>query len=189
MGPNIFSNNLSQISVLVYTESFLGDEPSFTYFHNAGKLEGIHIYYMPVVGDAKGSLSVETGVYRNFCQEGRIFTVIQFPQCSEVVYTYNAAEPGKTVHDNNRLAEEQILQGESPLELFHYVVAADKWCKGHAGDSSVISFSTCKEILRLFLVNRKDFGSQNMLHVTKRCIIFTTIKDYLPHFKLFGARV
>ena len=62
MGPNIFSNNLSQISVLVYTESFLGDELSFTYFHNAGKLESIHIYYMPVVGDANGSLLVETGV-------------------------------------------------------------------------------------------------------------------------------
>ena len=29
MGPNIFSNNLSQISVLVYTESFLSDKPSF----------------------------------------------------------------------------------------------------------------------------------------------------------------
>lgn len=181
MGPNIFSNNLSQISVLVYTESFLGDELSFTYFHNAGKLEGIHIYYMPVVGDANGSFLVETGVYRSFCQEGRTFTAIQFPQCSEVVYTHNAAGSSKTEHENNRLAEERILQGESPLELFHYVVASDQWCKSHARDSWVISFSTCKEILRLFLVNRKRFW------LTEHASCGETLYYIYYHKRLFAS--
>lgn len=181
MGPNIFSNNLSQISVLVYTESFLNDASSFTYFHNAGKLEGIHIYYMPVVGDANGSFPVETGVYRSFCQEGRTFTAIQFPQCSEVVYTHNAAGSSKTEHENNRLAEERILQGESPLELFHYVVASDQWCKSHAGDSWVISFSTCKEILRLFLVNRKRFW------LTEHVSCGETLYYNYYHKRLFAA--
>ena len=54
-------------------------------------------------------------------------------------------------YDNNKLAEEKILQDESFSNLYDYVVCSDKWCQTHRNFRSVISFSECKEVLRLFL--------------------------------------
>ncbi len=157
MRKNIFSDNLSQVSILVYTESFLDEETSFLYFNNAGKLDDIQVYYMPLLDKGNRRLSVVTGLYRSWCQENRTFTAIEFPQCSGIVNGYYPANPDKTDYDNGKLAEESILQGESYCNLFNYVVCSDEWCKRHKEYKSVISFSNCKEILRLFLVWKKRF--------------------------------
>ena len=71
MRRNIFSDNSSQVSIFVYTESFLDEEPSFLYFNNARKLDGIQIYYMPVLDNQNRQLPIVTGAYRSWCQEGR----------------------------------------------------------------------------------------------------------------------
>ena len=157
MRRNIFSDNSSQVSIFVYTESFLDEEPSFLYFNNARKLDGIQIYYMPVLDNQNRQLPIVTGAYRSWCQEGRTFTAIEFPQYSGIVNAHYPANSDRTDYDNNKLAEEKILQDESFSNLYDYVVCSDKWCQTHRNFRSVISFSECKEVLRLFLIMKKRF--------------------------------
>ena len=105
MEKNIFSNNSDQVSLLIYTESFLEEDASFLYFNNANKLNIIQVFYMPLLCTPSHDLPVLTGTYRSWCQDNRNFTSIIFPECSGIVSEYYPANPDATDFDNNKLAK------------------------------------------------------------------------------------
>ena len=62
---NVFSDNLPEVSVLVYTQDFIKDNGALQYLRNANKIKGIKVYFMPVLS-TNTTLSLETGKYTHF---------------------------------------------------------------------------------------------------------------------------
>ena len=48
---NVFSDNTSEINILVYTESFLKENEAIEFLKKADELTGINIYFMPLISD------------------------------------------------------------------------------------------------------------------------------------------
>ena len=48
---NVFSDNRSEINILVYTESFLKENEAIEFLKKADELTGINIYFMPLISD------------------------------------------------------------------------------------------------------------------------------------------
>lgn len=157
MEKSIFEKSTCNVTILVYTKSFLCQKNSFLYFENANKLNSIQIYYMPLLCASSKKLPISTGIYKNNVNNNRVFTSIQFSTLSTVVSTEYPADNSKTDAYFNQKAEAEILSGQAP-DLFDYVVCSDEWCVEHKDHKFPVSFSECKEILRLFLVAKKDFA-------------------------------
>lgn len=187
MGKNIFSNNSDQVSLLIYTESFLEEDASFLYFNNANKLNIIQVFYMPLLCTPSHDLPVLTGTYRSWCQDNRNFTSIIFPECSGIVSEYYPANPDATDFDNNKLAEKNLLMGNSFSDLFDYIVCSDSWCQRHKDFVAVISFSECKEILRLFLIMKKNFAINANLVCDETLYYIYHHKELFSEFQNFWS--
>lgn len=153
---NVFSDNRYEINILVYTESFLKENEAIEFLKKAGELTGINIYFMPLISD-EIELSFETGKYR-YCKEGVITSVIMnFKDCGSVVSMHRGVPNDIEDIEIYRLAEKSIINGQLVSDLFDYVVVKENLANKDSCNIPVIRLEECRDILRLFLVQRKQF--------------------------------
>lgn len=153
---NVFSANTSEINILVYTESFLKENEAIEFLKKADELTGINIYFMPLISD-EIELSFETGKY-SYCKEGVITSVIMnFKDCGSVVSMHRGVPNDIEDIEIYRLAENSIINGQLVSDLFDYVVVKEKLVNKDSCNIPVIRLEECRDILRLFLVQRKQF--------------------------------
>lgn len=154
---NVFSSPSETISILVYTQSFLCDYGAYQYFKNADRLESIKVYFMPLLITPDKSPAINTGIYKHTPEGNSIRTSVVFSDCSGYAYFSPNTPQRKTDEELSKIAEEIMLRNPFHPLSFDYTVASDVWCYEHKGYDNVKSFSEVKEILRLFLVNKKEF--------------------------------
>jgi len=176
---NVFSNNVENISILVYTENFLNDSEALNFFCNANKIPKIRIYFMPVLLKQK-DYKLTVGEYSHF--KHGIFTnvVINFADCSGVVSIHNNLPENIDDIEIYRLSEDSIIHGQLVADTFDYVVTKRGLPEQEKCDIPVISLEKCKELLRLFLVQRKQFW------VSEHYIIDETMYYIYKHKQLFS---
>lgn len=151
---NVFSNHADTISILVHTESYLKDTSVLGWFVNANKLKNINVYFMPVLAwDV--DVPVITGNYANIIVNGRVHTSINFQNHSEIIYVhkYSTNESDENIYYKE--TEKYILNGDISTDMFNYIIAENINCENSI---PVLDFDECKEVLRLFLVHKKDFA-------------------------------
>lgn len=153
---NVFSDNKEAISILVYTEKFLKDSAALKFFCNANKIPQIRIYFMPVLSKQK-DCKLTVGEYSHF--KHGVFTnvVINFVDCSGVVSIHNYLPENIDDIEIYKLTEKSIIHGQLVSDLFDYVVTRDFFPEQEECNIPVISLETCKELLRVFLVQKKQF--------------------------------
>ena len=153
---NVFSDNRSEINILVYIESFLKENEAIEFLKKADELIGINIYFMPLISD-EIELSFETGKYR-YCKEGVITSVIMnFKDCGSVVSMHRGVSNDIEDIEIYRLAENSIINGHLVSDLYDYVVVKENLANQDSCNIPVIRLEECRDILRLFLVQRKQF--------------------------------
>jgi len=153
---NVFSDNVDTISILVHTEKFLGDNPTLDFLCNANKLSQIRIYFIPVLSEQE-NCKVDIGEYSYF--KYGVFTnvTLHFADCSSVISVHNHLPEDIKDIDIYRLSEENIVKGQLISNQFDYVVTKDVFSDQEKCDIPVISIERCKELLRLFLVKKKQY--------------------------------
>lgn len=181
---NVFSDNVDGISILVHTEEFLNDSEVLEYFCNANKLTKIRIYFMPVLSK-KDDCKLNVGEYSYFTEGLFTNVVISFADCSSVVSIHHHLPKNISDIDIYRLSEENILNGQLVSDLFDYVVTKNKFTGEEKCDIPVISLERCKEILRLFLVQRKQFSvsehhniDETFYYIYKHKQLFSEFQNY-----------
>lgn len=176
---NVFSDNAETISILVYTEKFLNDSVALDFFCNVNKISRIRIYYMPLLSKQK-DCGLMLGEYSHY--KHGVFTnvTINFGDCSSVVSMHNHLPENIDDIDIYKLSEENIVHGQLLTDLFDYIVSRDFFPEQEKCDIPVISLERCKEILRLFLVHRKEFI------VSEHHIIDETFYYMYKHKQLFS---
>lgn len=107
---NVFSEQSENITMLVYTQSFLSDNSAFNYFNNANLLKKIKIYYMPLLVQSDISLPIEMGSYIHTPEENAICTNIKFCDLSKDLYLAANAPQRKTDDELSKIAEEILLR-------------------------------------------------------------------------------
>lgn len=176
---NAFSDNLPEVSVLVHTQDFIKDNGALQYLRNANKIKGIKVYFMPVLS-TNTTLSLETGKYTHF-KDGLITSVVlDFADCGCVVSMHSDISVNIDDKEIYRLAEKSIINGELVTDLFDYVVVRTNFANKEKCNVPVVSLEQCKEILRLFLVHRKQFW------VSGHYCIDETFYYIYRHKKLFS---
>ena len=182
---NVFSDPPEEISMLVFTQSFLSNTEAFVYFNNANLLRRIKIYYMPLSTKANETLPIEMGTYHHKKEETAICTSIEYSNCSGLICVSRATSQVKPDIELDAFAEEIILRDKSHSQLFDYVVASDRWCDEHKDYDSVICYSDAKEILRLFLINKKEFEltphftcDETLCYIYRHNILFQEFQNF-----------
>ena len=169
--------------MLVYTQSFICDKESFQYFKNAGLLKKISIYYMPLLDKQGKLLPIETGYYKHTPEENAIRTSIEFSDCASGLFV-SSNVPQKTEDDLDEKAEKCILHNRLN-NLFDYIVASDAWCEDHEEYDNIVSYSEAKDILRLFLIQKKDFEMVNNFYVDESLYYIYRYKELFQEYQNF----
>lgn len=185
---NVFSDASDRISILVYTQSFLYDNNVFQYFSDANLLKSIRIHYMPLLVKPEESLPVDTGIYRHTPRGDTISTIIEFSDCSSRVFISSNSQRRKTEDELKETAEKCILHNQLN-RLFDYIVASDDWCKEHKEYDSIVSYSEAKEILRLFLIHKKEFEMVNSLYFDESLYYAYRHHALFPEYKIFWSSI
>lgn len=181
---NVFSDNAEEIAILVYTEKFLNDSDALSFFCNANKISRIRIYFMPVLAKSK-DCQLPVGEYSYF--KDRVFTnvIIKFNDCSGVVSIHKRLPQNMDDTAIYRLSEKNIINGQLASEMFDYIVTKDFFPEQEQCDIPVISLEQCKEVLRLFLVQRKQFIvceheyiDETFYYIYKRKQLFSEFQNY-----------
>lgn len=181
---NVFSDNANRISILVHTEKFLDDSSALEFLCNANKLSHIHIYFMPVLTEQK-TFNLNIGKYSYF-KDG-IFTnvVINFADYSGVISIHHHLQEDMKDIDIFRLSEESIINGQLASDQFDYVVTREVFTDQEKCDIPVIMLERCKEILRLFLVNGKQYEvreheyiDETFYYIYKHKQVFSEFQNY-----------
>ena len=154
---NVFSEQSETIAILVYTQSFLYDHASFQYFDNANLLQSIRIYFMPLLVKSDGPLPIQTGIYKHTLEGNTICSSVIFSDCCGHACFDQDAASGKTDEEFSKVAEAIMLHHPFHPLSFDYIVASDEWCEKHSEYHNIMSFSEIKEVLRLYLINKKEF--------------------------------
>lgn len=145
--------NKQNITLLIHTESFLDDVESLQYFYNANKYKDINIYFMPVINTNKSK--IETGKYNHFKSNGFWVTSIYFPNWSSVICIHGRSNLNLSVAELDSLTEKSILSGEIANDTIDFIVSNNN--PQNTNNMPVVSLSKCQEMLRLFLINKKEF--------------------------------
>lgn len=154
---NVFSSHSETISVLVHTESFFNDIIALDWFMNANKLKSINIYFMPILADDI-DVPVVTGVYTNNEVGCRVQTSIVFDDCSSVLYVHGYSKNNFDDETYYAETEKYVIKGDLSTDMFDYIVVKNKENQNDGNVIPVLDFNECKEVLRLFLVYKKDFA-------------------------------
>ena len=181
---NIFSEK-TEVSVLVHTQSFLGNSDIFKYFHNVSKLEGINIFFMPLLKDL--CEGIETGKYVHHREKNRVFSSLEFFRCSGVVKIHLNTDNKKTDDEYSLLTEESILRGECSSELFDYIVSDSAKANLIDCDVPVVSFSECREILRLKMAYCENYHVSEHFEIDEIMYYIYRHKKLFPSFQLFWS--
>lgn len=154
---NVFSDNSNAITMLIYTQTFLTEDNAIQYFTNANLLKNIKIYYMPLLVKPEKPLSIETISYIHRPEGNAICNAIEYPGFSRLIgYTSNI--PCRKSEDElNKMTEDFLLHNRIDPQIFDYVVASDGWCNVHPEYDCILPYSKAKEILRLYMVNSKQY--------------------------------
>lgn len=181
---NVFSEK-SDVSILVHTKSYLENEFAMSYFEKANLIEGIHISFLPVIGeDAKG---VITGEYSHVAMPNRILSVLKFENCSGVIKIHNMPDPNTTEAEYDVMTERSLLQGKCASQLFDYIVSETTKPDPLDCEVPIVSFQECCEILRLRMVCCGDY------HISEKFLIEETLyyiyrhKFILPAYQTFWS--
>lgn len=185
---NVFSDNKEAISILVYTEKFLNDSVALKFFCNANKIPKIRIYFMPVLSNQK-DCKLMVGEYSHF--KHGVFTnvAINFVDCSGVVSIHNHLPENIDDIDIYKLSEKDIIHGQLVSDLFDYVVTRDFFPEQEECDIPVISLERCKELLRLFLVQRKQFIISERLNIDETFYYMYKHKQLFSEFQNYWSAV
>ena len=181
---NVFSNNVENISILVYTENFLNNSSAIKFFSNVNKIPQIRIYFMPVLSKQK-VCSLTVGEYSHFSHGVFTNVAIKFPDCSEVVSIHRNLPENIDDIDIYRLSEDNIIHGQFVSDTFDYVVTERGLLEHEKCDIPVISLERCKELLRLFLVQRNQFWvsehhkiDETFYYIYKHKQLFSEFQNY-----------
>ncbi len=185
---NAFSEMPARISMLVYTQSFICDKESFQYFCNANLLKGIRIHYMPLLDEHSELLPIKTGKYIHTPEENAITTTIEFSDCVSGLCVTSNIPQIKTEDELNEIAEKCILNNRLN-DLFDYIVASDAWCERHKEYDNIISYSEVKDILRLFLIQKKDFQMVQNFYVDESLYYIYRHKKLFQEFQNFWSAI
>lgn len=181
---NVFSEK-TDISLLVHTQSYIGDDSVFRYLYNADKLEGINVSFMPVLGsDAPG---VPAGKYIHDRVPNRTFSIMKCPNCSGVVRIHNMPDSETTDEQYSKLTENSILKGQCASDLFDYVVTEFPAPDALDCEIPVISYSECKEILRLRMVCCCDYHVSEHFKIDETFYYIYRHKYMFPAFQQFWS--
>ena len=185
---NIFSEMPERISMLVYTQSFICDKDSFLYFKNANLLKSISIYFMPLLNKHGQSLPIETGYYKHTPEENAIRTSIEFSDCASGLFVSSNVPQKKAEDDLNEKAEKCILHNRLN-DLFDYIVASDAWCEEHEEHDNIVSYSEAKGILRLFLIQKKEFELVNNYCIDEFLYYIYRHKELFQEYQNFWSSI
>lgn len=174
--------------MLVYTQSFVCDKDAFLYFKNANLLQRISICYMPLLDKHKISLPIETGHYKHTSEENAICISVEFSVCTRGVFVSSNTPQNKTENELNEIAEKCILHNRLN-DLFDYIVASDAWCEEHEEYDNIISYSEAKDILRLFLIQKKEFEMVNNYYVDESLYYIYRYKELFQEYQNFWSSI
>ena len=184
---NVFSEHAESISILVYTQSFFCDPESFDYFKNANLLNSIHVYFMPLLGTPDKVPPVKTGIYKHVPEENAICSYAVFSDCTGRAYLSSNTPQRKTDEELSIIAEEVMLRHPFHPLTFDYTVASDSWCEEHKDYSNVTPYSEAKDILRLFLVNKKEFEVIDHYYIDEFFYYTYRHKVLFPKYQAFWS--
>ncbi len=180
---NVFSDNAQSISILVYTEKFLKDSAALKFLCNANKISPIRIYFMPILSN-QYDCNLMVGKYSHFKQGALTQVEISFIDCSSVVSIHNYLSEDMDESDIYRLSEESIIHGQLTSDMFDYVIA-EEISEQEKYNVPVISLERCKELLRLFLVQKKQFSvsehysiDETFYYIYKHKQLFSEFQNY-----------
>lgn len=150
-----------KISILIYTESFLGHTDALEYLKNVASFDAFEVNYLPILDDKKES-DLATCKYKHIRERNIIYSVIEFENGSGCIGTHNRIlhENFDSLTDNelNKLSEKIIIEGNTYAAPFDVVVVSDKWAsKKTLPQDQVLSFSQIKEFIRLYMIGKKKF--------------------------------
>lgn len=182
---NVFSDHAESISILVYTQSFLCDLGSFDYFNNANRLNSIHVYFMPLLETPDKLPPVKTGIYKHVPEEKAICSYAVFSDCTGRMYLSSNTPQRKTDEELSKIAEEVMLHHPFHPLTFDYTVASDSWCEDHKDYNCVTPYSEAKDILRLFLVNKKEFEVVEHFFIDESYYYIYRHKVLFPKYQSF----
>ena len=185
---NVFSNNSDTISILVHTESYLKNISALEFLVNANKLKRINVYFLPVLS-RDVDVPVTTGSYTNIKVNCRVHTSINFKNYSEIIHIHKYSTNELDEEAYYKETEEHIVNGEISTDTFNYIVVENKEDQDDINAIPVIDFDTCKEVLRLFLIHKKDFAITEHSHIDETFYYIYRHKQIFSEFQNFWSAI
>lgn len=173
------------ITLLIHTESFLDDLDSLQYLYNASKYKDINIYFMPVINTKK--TKIETGKYNHFKCNGFLETSISFSDWSSVICIHGKSNLNLSEAELDSLAEKSILSGEMASDVIDFIVSNNS--PQNANNMLVVPLFKCKEILRLFLINKKEFLIRENFAIDETLYYIYRHKQKFSEFQNFWSAI
>lgn len=173
------------VTLLIHTESFLNDTNALEYFYNANKLDNIKIYFMPVIN--RTDTNIFTGKYNHFKSNGFNVTSIKFPDISFVLCLHGKCSTDLTESQLDLMTEQSILRGETADDVLDFIVTNSVSTQDVKCSTPIISLSECKEILRIFLVNKKEFLICENTHIDETIYYIYKHKQLFSEFQNFWS--
>ena len=179
---NVFSDDKSQLSVLVHTASFVSSPEKIQYFNDANKLKSIRVFFMPIIS-VRNENRFETGEYKHHREQTMVLSSLSFPLCSSIVSIHHTVKLDATDAELSMLTEENILQGKIASDLFDYIVTGSAFTA--SGNVPVVDFARCKEIMRLFLVYKGTFFvsehikiDETFYYIYRHKVVFSELQNF-----------
>jgi len=180
--PNIFSDSVETLRILVHTESFINNPEALRYFANAGMLPNVRIYFLPLLSfDLPTNMT--TAMYEHHYNGCLTHSTIICSDCRAVAAVYREKEQPEK-HELDTRVEKSILAGNIACDLFHYVVVDDTVPYGDTNDVPVICLQQAREILRLFQVVKKTYYctenesiDEMMYYIYRHKVLFVELQN------------
>ena len=181
---NVFSDK-TEISLLIHTQSYLENGAALKYLSDADKLEGINIFFMPMLNGNVSNLPL--GRYIHNRESNRTFSILKFPQCSGVVKIHNMPDAQISDVEYCESTEQSILQGQCVSNLFDYIVTEKSAPDPFDCEIPVISLSECREILRLRMICCGDYHVSEHFRIEETLYYIYRHKYIFPSYQQFWS--
>lgn len=107
--------------------------------------------------------------------------------CDQFICFFKCATK-KAEDELDEIAEKCILHNRLS-DIFDYIVASDAWCEKHEEYDNIISYSEAKDILRLFLIQKKDFEIVNNVYIDESLYYIYRHKELFQEYQNFWSSI
>lgn len=183
MASSIFDSNKNEITILVHTESILKDPDTIDFLLTANKLSAISILFMPVI-NPQSEIPFQTGKYTYEFSEKTVTLSLVFSKVTVFRACFN--KNLYQLSELEKIAETCILNGNFSSPHIDYILSDQiKTPPINGSKIQIVSVKQCREILRLFLVNTKQYSvserytiDETLYYLYKHKAIFCEFQNY-----------